>query len=91
MTDKEVKEQLSSILEAMKQVLEDRTIPRNVKRVVEGGCKKLQDQSEDLEVTIATVLYELEELASDINIPSHARTAIWSILSAFETLKEKLQ
>jgi len=90
MTNKEVQDQLSSIFTTIDRALSDRTIPRNVKRVLEQGRVGLLDQSEDIEVSIATMVYSLEELASDINIPSHARTMIWEIISAFETIKEKL-
>ena len=86
----EIQEQLASILETMQEILGDRTIPRNVKRVVEAGVTKLKDQSEDISVSIATTVYDLEEIAGDINIPSHARTFLWTIISSLENIKEKL-
>jgi uncharacterized protein (UPF0147 family) len=86
----EIQEQLASALATMQEILGDRTIPRNVKRVVEAGVTKLKDQSEDISVSIATTVYDLEEIAGDINIPSHARTFLWTIISSLENIKEKL-
>jgi uncharacterized protein (UPF0147 family) len=36
---------------------------------------------------IANAVYVLDDLANDPNLPTHGRTAIWSIISSLESLQ----
>ena len=75
----------------MGAVLGDRSVPRNVRRAIEEGMNKIKDKSEDLSVSLATVIYELDEIANDINIPMHARSELWNIISELERFKEDIK
>lgn len=83
-------EKLRPVLGIMREITEDFTIPKNVRKIVQEGIEKLKDIKEDVSVSIATFVYSLEELSNDINIQSHARTALWSVISELEKLKNEL-
>jgi uncharacterized protein len=36
---------------------------------------------------VASAVYVLDDLANDPNLPTHGRTAIWSIISGLESLQ----
>ena len=46
----------------------------------------LKDESQDQSVKISTVLGKLDEISNDPNIPVHARTLIWEVLSKLESI-----
>ena len=46
----------------------------------------LKDEEQDQSVKISTVLGKLDEISNDPNIPVHARTLIWEVLSKLESI-----
>ena len=46
----------------------------------------LNDETQDQSVKISTVLTKLDEISNDPNIPVHARTLIWEVLSKLESI-----
>jgi uncharacterized protein (UPF0147 family) len=46
----------------------------------------LKDDEQDQSVRISTVLGKLDEISNDPNIPVHARTLIWEVLSKLEAI-----
>lgn len=63
---------------------EDYTVPKRIRREAEETKKTLLDEKNPLDVRIASAISILDEVASDPNVPSHARTTLWSILSKLE-------
>jgi len=45
--------------------------------------------SQDVAVRVTSAIYELEEVANDINIPTHAKTALWDLISNLEAIKHE--
>jgi len=72
------------ITEMLKQVSEDRTVPRNIRTKLEECVKVLSDDKMAKEIKINTVISSLDEVANDPNIPMYARTQIWNLVSALE-------
>jgi hypothetical protein len=72
-------------------VIEDRGVPRNIRRVVEEAKNKVSDKSGDLGVNLSRAIYLLDDISNDINMPSHTRTEIWTIISELEAIKEKVK
>ncbi|MCD6549124.1 UPF0147 family protein [Candidatus Micrarchaeota archaeon] len=85
---KEVSDQIQEIARLLDMLINTPGVPRNVKRTLSDVRNELLDESEELNVRIGNAIYQLEESAEDINIPMHARTQIWSILSALEKMIE---
>jgi len=84
MVSKEKIEQINFLLD---DLIEDSTVPRNIRRSAKDIREFLNDKNRDIDVTIADAQNKLDELANDPNIPSHGRTRIWQLMSAFELLK----
>ena len=84
---KEAFENVKILLEAM---LQDRAVPRNIKRVAQKGIDELSREDEDATDAIiaANVIYLVDDLTMDANIPFHSRTTIYRIMSILEKIKD---
>ncbi|MFH1779890.1 MAG: UPF0147 family protein [Candidatus Micrarchaeota archaeon] len=80
-------EELIPIAELLTQLLDDTSIPRNVRMIISGAKEKLEKQ--EFAVGISAAIYALEEVSNDVNLPMHARTLIWNLLSELESIKER--
>ena len=70
----------------MQQMMEDSTIPRNIRRVADNTRKVLMDESQTLGLRAATAISMIDEISNDPNMPVHARTRIWELVSQLETI-----
>ncbi len=77
---------LSRIVESLSQLADDLSVPRNVRRGAQSAKDELAKPRVALDVRIASAVYVLDDLANDPNLPTHGRTAIWSIISSLESL-----
>jgi uncharacterized protein (UPF0147 family) len=78
---------LQRIVESLVQLGDDGSVPRNVRRGAVSARDELTKQRVALDVRIASAVYVLDDLANDPNIPTHGRTAIWSIISHLESFQ----
>jgi len=76
---------VNEILELMDELLADQTIPRNIKKAVTEAKMRLKNKG-DLRVRVTGAIYLVQSVSDDINIPSHARTQLWALLSELESL-----
>jgi len=77
---------LARIVESLAQLADDLSVPRNVRRGAQSAKDELAKPRVALDVRIASAVYVLDDLANDPNLPTHGRTAIWSIISSLESL-----
>jgi len=77
---------LQRIVDALTQLADDALVPRNVRRGAQSAKDALSKPHAALDVRIASAVYVLDDLANDPNLPTHGRTAIWSIISSLESL-----
>ena len=77
--------QVSTMLE---DLVNDTSIPKNIRRALSEAKTRL-DGSEEKMVKISAAIYVIESITEDINMPPHARTQVWAIMSALETLNER--
>jgi uncharacterized protein (UPF0147 family) len=77
----DVKE-ISGMVETL---VNDSTIPKNIRKALLEAKTRL-DSGEDPGVKVSAAIYLIESISDDINMPSHARTQIWAIMSALESL-----
>ena len=75
------------IVESLLQLAEDSSVPRNVRRGAQSAKEELEKARVALDVRVASAVYLLDDLANDPNLPTHGRTAIWSIISNLESLQ----
>ncbi len=69
------------------ELADDASVPRNVRRGALSAKEELSKPAVALDVRIASAVYVLDDLANDPNLPTHGRTAIWSIISSLESLQ----
>ncbi len=89
MTDgKSLDEKITRINEQMDVLLNDMSVPKNVRGIVSQAKEKLNN-GEDSGVRIFSAIYNLDSVSNDINLPLQARTVIWNVLSMLESIKEQ--
>ena len=79
-------DRLQQLAMVMDQLIDDTSVPRNIRRGADTAKKTLLNKGEALDVRIASAVSVLDELANDPNIPLHGRTMIWNIISGLETV-----
>ena len=78
---------LEEIAKVLDQLIEDTSVPRNIRRSAEEAKQTLLDKEKDIGVRVSSAIYILEEISNDKNLPLHARTLVWNIASELETVK----
>ncbi|MDR2873187.1 MAG: UPF0147 family protein [Methanobrevibacter sp.] len=71
----------------LKHIMENTTVPRNIRRAADESNKILNKSDKDLTVRVSEVILILDNISNDPNIPVHARTLVWEILSKLESIK----
>ena len=77
-------ERLQNVLDALQELVNDNTVPKNVKTKLETVMSALQEDVEDISMSINKALSELDEVSDDANLQSYTRTQIWNIASMLE-------
>jgi len=88
MSSETQEQKISQIIEMMDSVLNDNSVPKNIRKAVNDAKEKLKTV-DDVIVRTSGAVYLLDSVSEDINMPMHARTQIWTIVSALETVKEE--
>ncbi len=81
-----VHEDIDKIVMLLDSMVDDSSIPRNVRSRIADAKRRLES-SEDFAAKVSTAVYALDDVSNDINMPMHARTLIWNILSELERIK----
>ncbi|MGP3667857.1 MAG: UPF0147 family protein [Candidatus Bathyarchaeota archaeon] len=79
---------IGQALTILKDISEDTTTPRNIRRVAKTAMDTLQDTSKTYGVRSANVISMLDEISQDPNMPPYTRTKIWNVVSLLETIKD---
>jgi hypothetical protein len=67
----------------LQHIMEDNSIPRNIRRVADETRQLLANDSKELGLRAAEAI---DEISNDPNMPVHARTRIWELVSQLETI-----
>lgn len=78
---------LNVIAEMIDNVVSDSNVPKNIRKILTDAKDRLNG-SEEIDVKISAAIYLIESISDDINMPAHARTQIWAIMSALEGVKQ---
>ncbi len=84
----EIKSAFANVTVLLEGMLNDRSVPRNIKRVAKLGIAELQKEDETPGILASNVMYMIDDLSQDPNIPLHSRTTIYRILSILEGVKD---
>ena len=79
-------QKIDEVLGVLQEVMDDQTVPRNVKTRLETSIQTLKNGSEELSIRVDKVIQDLDEIANDTNTQSYTRSQIWNILSLLESL-----
>ena len=77
---------IDEVCEILEYITNENSVPRNIREAANESNKLLNDDEKDQSVRISTVLGKLDEISNDPNIPVHARTLIWEVLSKLEAI-----
>jgi len=81
-----MEQKLLGVFELIDAVVNDNSIPKNIRRTL-GEAKQRLQSDEELSVRVSAAIYLIESVSDDINMPPHARTQIWAVISALESVK----
>ena len=82
-----IEPKVAEVIELIDTVGEDTSVPKNIRRALAEAKERLRGNDE-LSTKISAAVYAIEAVSEDINMPMHARTQIWTILSALESIKQ---
>ena len=80
--------EMDEINRLLDEINEDRTVPRNIRNLVQEAKNNLNGKQE-LPVRINSAISILDEVSNDSNIPIYTRTQIWNIVSMLEVMNER--
>ena len=72
------------MVKLLEEVINDRTVPRNIREAVRRAKECLMEEGKDLAVRADEAIQILEEVSSDLNLPIYTRTQIWNAISMLE-------
>lgn len=79
-------DKIKQVADAMDMLAEDTSVPRNIRKGSSDAKARLLDTKDALDVRAASAINILDDLANDPNVPLHARTLIWQIISQLEMI-----
>ncbi|MBW3016769.1 UPF0147 family protein [Candidatus Woesearchaeota archaeon] len=82
----EAQEKVVEVLNALNDLLQDETVPKNVVKKIKIAITILENDEEEINIKVHKALNELDELADDVNMQSYVRTQLWNIISALEAI-----
>ncbi len=85
----EIEQMLNESIKMMDDLMSDYSIPRNVRKNIQSIRNKLATDKTSLDVRTASSVISLDELVNDPNMPSHARTVLYMVMSKLEILQKK--
>ena len=75
--------EIEGVGEALAELKDDTTVPKNVRLKIEKIMGLLNGETET-QIKVSKALNELEEIADDVNLQSYTRTQVWNVMSALE-------
>ncbi len=69
-------------------IVNDTGVPRNIRRAAANALQYLRDIKLSPAVRAANAVSALDEVSQDPNMPFHARTRIWQVISILETVRD---
>jgi uncharacterized protein (UPF0147 family) len=82
---------IEPIVKLLSGIVEDRTVPRNIRAAAEEAKKDLTEKTDNSwDIRLSSAISVLDDIINDPNMPMHTRTQIWNIVSMLETVKRGL-
>lgn len=84
-------EELKPIVDRLREVSEDRSVPKNIQEDCQECIEILGKEDKDLSVRVNSCTSILDEVSNDANIPMYTRTQIWNIVSMLESVEKDVK
>ena len=68
-------------------IVQDTTVPRNIRRAASDAIKSLKEKDREDKIKAYSAIEILDAVSNDPNMPMHARTIIWEVLSELERVE----
>ncbi|MEM5836335.1 MAG: UPF0147 family protein [Candidatus Aenigmatarchaeota archaeon] len=81
---------MQQIFSLLDLVINDRTVPKNIRKVAEDTKNLLNDESQPIDLRLSSAIQALDEIINDPNMPMYARTKIWSIVTLLEEKRREV-
>jgi len=85
---KEIESKIKDVEHLLEGMLQDRSVPRNIKKRVQEGLIILKKAENTPEVIASNIVYLFNDLSFDSNIAFHSRSTLYRIISILETIKD---
>lgn len=86
-----VTKHVDTVTKLLTDIVEDRTVPRNIRAAVETAKNNLvEGDGGDWDVKLSTAISILDEITNDPNIPMYTRTQVWNAVSMLEMARKEL-
>lgn len=82
---------MDQIFSFLDLIINDRTVPRNIRKVAEDAKALLNDEKQPIDLRLGTAIHMLDEITNDPNMPIYARTKIWNVVSLLEEKRRTLK
>ena len=69
-------------------MINDRSVPRNIKRIAQRCIYELKREDETAGVISSNIMYMVDDVSQDPNLPFHTRTTVYRIISILEKVKD---
>jgi hypothetical protein len=86
--DPEIQRSIDQSKHLLKQISEDSSVPRNIRRAANEAIAVLDDESDSPAARAQNAISILDEPSQDPNCPNHARTKIWHVSSLLEPIRD---
>jgi len=86
--DPETQRSIDQSKHILKQISEDASVPRNIRRAANEAIGVLEKEVDSPAVRAQNAISILDEPSQDPNCPNHARTKIWHVSSLLEPIRD---
>ncbi len=84
----EIEKTFVNVEKLLNAMIKDRAVPRNIKRKAQRGIDELHNEDESPGIIASNIIYLVDDLSQDPNIPFHIRTNVYRIISLLEKIKD---
>jgi len=83
-------DEVKRAIEILERIINDRTVPKNIRGAVETAKNYLNDESLNLNLRLSNAIQTLDEVTNDPNMPLYTRTQIWNAVSLLEEKRREV-
>ena len=84
----EYEERIAHTLIFLREISEDNTTPRNIRRAAADSIVCLSNVKLTPAVRASNVVNILDEILQDVNMPAYTRVKLWNVMSFIEAIKD---